>query len=144
MAGIRSLAFIVEKYRRVTPGKAKEFEEGLKAPKEQWEAETIASEEAWEAGITDAIARGAFAGGVAAAGQAHYVDMAVRKGAPRFRQGVEIGLPRYQKNFAPFRDVIAGVDLPPRRAKGDPGNLERVAVIAAALHEERRRRQRGK
>lgn len=143
MAGIRSLSFIVDKYKRVTPGKAKEFEEGVKAPKENWQEQTVAAEEAYNSGVTDAIARGAFAGGVAASGQSHYQDMAVRKGAPRFRQGVEIGIPRYQRNFAPFRDVIAATDLPPRRAKGDPANLDRVAVIAAALHAERRRRQAG-
>ena len=143
MAGIRSLNFIVDRYRRITPGRAREFEEGIKNPKEQWEPETIAATEAYNDGVRDAIERGAFAGGVRAAGQSHYVDMSLRKGAPRFRQGVEIGIPFYQRNFAPFRDVIAGVELPPRKPKGDPSNLERVAVIAQALHAERRRRQAG-
>ena len=144
MAGIRSLQFIVERYKRITPGRAREFEEGVKNPKEQWEPETIAAAEAYNDGVRDAIERGAFAGGVRAAGQSHYVDMSLRKGVPRFRHGVEIGIPFYQRNFAPFREVIAGVELPPRKPKGDPSNLERVAVIAQALHAERRRRQAGK
>jgi hypothetical protein len=30
--------------------------------------------------------------------------------------------------------VIQGTTLPPRGAKGDPANIQRVAVLATALH----------
>lgn len=142
--GIRSLAHIVAKYGRVTPGKAREFEEGVRSPKQDWQTETLDATDAWENGVTAAIARGSFAAGVDRVGTAHWQDMSVRKGAGRFRQGVEIGIPLYQRNFAPFRDVIAGTDLPPRRPVGDPANLDRVRVIAEALHSERIRRQAGR
>ena len=143
MAGIRSLNYILDKYKRVTPGKAKELEEGIKNPKKSWEEQTANASEAYSAGVQEAIGRNAFAGGVHATGQAGYMEMAVKKGPKRYRDGVEIGLPKYQKNFAPYRDAIAATELPPRKATGDPSNIERVANIAAALHDEKRRRQGG-
>ena len=137
MAEIRSLAKIVAKYQRVTPLKAKEYEEGIKDPKKVWADEAKASEEAWAGGVTDAVARGAFAKGVEECGQAGYIDPALKKGVARFRGGVEYGIPKYNKKFAIFRDVIEAVALPPRGPKGDPRNIDRVAAIAAALHSEK-------
>ena len=143
MTGIRGLSAITEKYKRVTPGKAKELEEGIRNPKKNWEEQTSASSDAYNDGVQEAIARNAFSGGVKATGQSGYLEMALKKGPKRYREGVEIGLPKYQRNFAPFRDTIAATELSPRKATGDPGNIARVAEIAAALHEEKRRRQTG-
>lgn len=134
MPPIRSTATIVEKYKRVTPGKSKEYAEGVKDPKKKWIEETPKAAAAFAEGVTDAIARDAFAKGVLACGQAGYLDPALKKGEARYRPGVEYGVTKYNKNFAPMRDVIAGIDLPPRGPKGDPRNIDRVATIATALH----------
>ena len=143
MTGIRNLTSILEKYKRVTPGKAKELEEGIRNPKKNWEEQTAAASDAYNDGVQEAIARNAFSGGVKSTGQSGYLEMALKKGPKRYREGVEIGLPKYQRNFAPYRDTIAATELSPRKATGDPGNISRVAEIAAALHEEKRRRQAG-
>jgi len=135
MAKIRSQAKISEKYGRVTPGKANELEAGLKDPKKIWVDEAAAAEPAYNAGVSDAISRGAFGKGVAAAGQAAYLEPALKLGVKRYRDGVTFGIPKYTKNFAPYRDVIEATALPPRGAVGDPGNIDRVRVMAAALHD---------
>ena len=135
MAKIRALTKIVAKYGRVTPGKAREYEEGIKDPKKVWVDEAKAADDAWESGVTDAIARDAFAKGVEACGQAGWLDPALKKGAVRYRPGVDYGIPKYNKKFAPYHAVIEATSLPPRGAKGDPRNLDRVATIAAALHD---------
>jgi len=137
MAKIRALAKIVAKYQRVTPGKGKEYEEGIKDPKKVWADEAKAAGDAWAGGVTDAVARGAFAKGVDKCGQAGYIDPAIKKGVGRYRGGVEYGIPKYNKKFAPFRDVIEATALPPRGPKGDPRNIDRVATIATALHAEK-------
>ena len=135
MAKIRSTTKIAEKYGRVTPGKAPELEAGLKDPKKVWAEEAAAAAAAWAAGVSDAVARGAFGKGVAAAGQAAYIEPALKLGVGRYAAGVRFGISKYNKNFAPFHDVIEATTLPPRGATGDPGNIERVRTIAAALHE---------
>lgn len=135
MPKIRSTATIAEKYGRVTPGKAAELEVGLRNPKKVWVDEAGAAAPAWAAGVSDAVARGAFAKGVAQAGQAAYIDPALKLGVGRYAAGVRFGITKYGKNFAPFRDVIEGVTLPPRGPTGDPANIDRVRLIAAALHD---------
>ena len=137
MPKIRSLAKVQEKYGRVTPGKGRELEAGLKDPKKIWVEEAAAAEEAWEGGVTDAVTRKAFSKGVVEAGQAAYIEPALKLGVGRYRAGVEFGTPKYGKKFAPYRDVIEGTTLPPRGPVGDPANIERVRLIAAALHEEK-------
>jgi len=135
MPKIRAIGKITDKYKRVTPGKGPELEEGLKDPKKNWAEETAASGDAWESGVTEAISRGAFVKGVAEAGQAAYLEPALKLGVKRYRDGVTFGVSKYTKKFAPFRDVIEGTSLPPRGAVGDPGNIERVRIMAAALHD---------
>lgn len=137
MPPIRALPKIVEKYKRVTPGKAREYGIGVADPKKKWVEEAAKAKEAWEGGVTDAITRGAFVKGVEECGQAGYLDPALKKGEGRYRPGVEYGIPKYNKKFAPFRDVIEDIELPPRGPKGDPRNIERVSMIAAALHEKK-------
>ena len=135
MAKIRSMSKISEKYGRVTPGKAAELEAGLKDPKKKWEDEALAAADAWATGVSDAVGRGAFAKGVSDAGQAAYLDPALKLGVKRYRDGVTFGIGKYNRKFAPFRDIIEGTTLPPRGAVGDPGNIDRVRVMAAALHD---------
>ena len=135
MPAIRPLAKITEKYGRVTPGKGRELEEGLKAPKKIWADEAAAAAEAWGAGVTEAVGDDRFRKGVVAAGQTAYLDPALKLGVKRYRDGVTFGVPKYGKKFGPFRDVIEGTTLPPRGPTGDPGNIERVRIMAAALHD---------
>ena len=76
-----------------------------------------------------------FGKGVVAAGQSAFLEPALKLGVKRYRDGVTFGIPKYAKNFAPYRDVIEATSLPPRGAVGDPGNIDRVRVMAAALHD---------
>lgn len=134
MPAIRPLAKITEKYGRVTPGKGRELEEGLRAPKKLWVDEAAGAAEAWAGGVTEAVGDDRFRKGVVAAGQAAYLDPALKLGVGRYRSGVEFGVPKYGKKFAPYRDIIEATTLPPRGPVGDPGNIERVAIMSAALH----------
>lgn len=134
MPAIRPLTKIVEKYGRVTPAKGRELEEGLRAPKKIWVDAAAAAAEPWAAGVTEAVADDRFRKGVVAAGQAAYLDPALKLGVGRYRSGVEFGVPKYGKKFAKFRDIIEGTILPPRGPVGDPGNVDRVTLMAAALH----------
>ncbi len=135
MPKIRSIGKIAEKYGRVTPAKGPELKAGLMDPKKIWVDEAAASGEAWKGGVEGAIARDGFVKGVVEAGQAAYLDPALKLGVPRYRSGVEFGIPKYKGKFGPYRDVIEGTTLPPRGPVGDPANIERVRVMAAALHE---------
>lgn len=135
MAKIRAMAKIKEKYGRVTPSKGPELEAGLRDPKKNWHDETLAAVDAWRGGVEGAIAGDRFAKGVGAVSQSDYLDPALKLGVKRYRDGVTFGTGKYGERFAPYRDVIEGTTLPPRGPVGDPANIERVRIMAAALHD---------
>lgn len=134
---IASTSSIAEKFARVTPGRAQDFAEGVANPRRDWEKETRDAEARYETGVTDAIRGKRFGKGVAKAGTAKWQAKTLSVGVTRWPEGVRDAGPAYEEGFAPFRDVIASLNLPQRFARGDKRNIERVAVIADALHKKK-------
>lgn len=134
MPFIRSAAEIAKKWGSVTPARTPDYEFGVKNPKKDWAAEAGAAESRYEEGIAAAVADKRFGKGVAEAGTEKWSKGAAEKGVARWGPGVTIAQPDYEAGFAPYREVIAATDLPPRYPKGDPRNIERVSAMAAALH----------
>ena len=134
MAKIRSISHIAEKWATVTPQRATDYQEGVRNPKKNWAEEAIKAEEVYKEAVTKAAAEGRYGKGVSAAGQDKWQKRTLAKGPSRFSEGVMIARPDYEKGFAPYRDAIESVELPPRAPKGDPRNIERVAIIAKTLH----------
>ena len=130
---VKNIAKIAEKWARVTPQRSADYEAGVKDPVRDWATNTVAANAAWKAGIAEASAKDRFSKGVQKVGTEKWKRKAVEVGPARFSQGVQVAQPDYEKGFAPFRDTIEKTVLPPRFAKGDPRNIDRVRVIAAAL-----------
>lgn len=141
MAEIKDLDASSKKWQRVSSGAAREYEEGVKNPRKDWADNTAASESAYEAGVTAAISRKSFGKGVSNAGTSKWQEGAISKGVPRWAQGISLAGDAYRAGFSPYREVIARTTLPVRGPKGDPRNIERVAILAKALHEEKLKRQ---
>ena len=136
---VKGIAKIAEKWARVTPMRSADYEAGVKDPIRDWATNTAAANAAYKAGVTEAVAKDRFLSGVKKVGTEKWKRKAVEVGPMRFSQGVQVAQPDYEKGFAPFRDVIEKTTLPPRFAKGDPRNIDRVRVIAAALAEAKRK-----
>jgi hypothetical protein len=136
---VKTVSSIAQKWAAVTPQRAPQYEEGVRSPLKDWAKNTGAANEAYKAGIADAVTKDRFAKGVAKAGTAKWQRKAVEVGPTRFSQGVQVAQPDYEKGFAPFRDAIEKTTLPPRFAKGDPRNIDRVRVMAKALADEKRK-----
>jgi len=134
MALIRSVSKIAEKWATVTPGRSAQYRSGVENPMRDWAGETAAAEDSYDAGVQAAMGRKAFGKGVRKAGSEKWKRKAVDVGVSRWGPGVSVARPDYEAGFAPYADAIAAVKLPPRGAKGDPRNLERVSAIANALH----------
>lgn len=133
MAEIKPTRDIAAKWARVTPQRAEDYRLGVENPRVSWSESTVAAKDRYQAGIQDAIQRDAFAKGVRAAGDARWQDRARTVGPARFAEGVATSEARYEEGFRPYAEVIAQTVLPPRFAKGDPRNLDRVRVISQAL-----------
>jgi len=126
MPAIRSVSDIAAKWARVTPTRTDDYRAGVAAPAKDWQQQTVAAATNYEAGVTAAIGRKAFAAGVNAAGNAKWQRGALEKGVPRWGQGVQVAQGDFETAFRPFRDVIERTNLPPRYPRGDSRNIARV------------------
>lgn len=134
MANIRPVDVIAAKWASVTPARSADYESGVQNPKTSWQTATLAAADAWKAGVTQAMQAGSFAKGVNRAGNAGWQEGAVTKGVARWGQGVALAQEKYQAGFAPYADAIRRVTLPPRYARRDPRNLERVKAVVEAMN----------
>ncbi len=140
MAAIKPLDQIGKKWADVTPLRQGEFEAGIRNPKADWATETAAAEEAYESGVQAAIQNKSFGKGVREAGTPKWQEQTLKKGVARWGPGVRGAQDAYVKGFGPYHDTIARTTLPQRFGRGDPRNIDRVAVMAAALHQTRLQR----
>lgn len=123
------------KWARRAASAAGEYQEGVRNPKRSWAAATAAAETQYKAGVQAAMARGAFGKGVRKAGDAAWSKGAIEKGPGRFAEGVAVAEDKYRAGYEPYARILTGLTLPERGAKGDPKNIQRVALVAKALHD---------
>lgn len=131
---IRPIDTIAGKWKEVTPQRAGIYEQNVKTPLRNWEENTLAAKERQKAGMTKALQEDRVAKGVSKAGQAKWVKATTTKGPGRWQEGVNLGEVDYKAGFAPYYEVISGLTLPEKYAKGDPRNYERAKVVGLALH----------
>jgi len=137
MPPVKSLQEISAKWIRVSSTAEPEYSSGVANPRQDWAAETARAEGAYEQGVTKAIQSKAFGKGVAAAGTAKWQKNTLEKGPARWSQGIGLSADAFERGFAPFREVIERTNLPARGPKGDPKNIQRVALLAKALHDKK-------
>jgi len=133
MAQVKSTDRIAAKWARVTPMRTEDYTQGVQQPRTPWAAASMAAQDRYKTGVTEAANRGAFGKGITAAGDARWQQKALAKGPSRFAEGVSMSGPDYQAGVGPYLDTIAATTLPPRFAKGDPRNLDRVKALSQAL-----------
>ncbi|MEM4846448.1 MAG: hypothetical protein QW794_01655 [Thermosphaera sp.] len=130
---LRPLDKIVEKWRSRASAASGDYAAGVEAPKYDWQKNTLAAADAWKSGITEAAAKNMFSKGVAATPTDFWKSRAITLGTARFADGVSKSVDVYKAKWAPYYDVLTKIELPPRGARGDPKNIERVRAIITAL-----------
>lgn len=125
---------IAKKFVRITSTRSEDYEKGVKNPKADWEDETAGAEDRFEAGIRDAISRKAFGKGVKKCGTATQIKRTIEKGVPIWPERILLAEDNMAEGMEQVVSTLEGVTLPPKYAKGDPRNIERVKAISVALH----------
>lgn len=133
MAATKSGAATAEKWSRVTPMRSEDYKTGVMNPRAPWAASATAAAQRYQEGVNAGIQRQGYQKGIAGAGDQKWQRKSAEKGPQRFAEGVQLSTGDYQAGVQPYLDVIAATALPPRFAKGDPRNVERVRVLSAAL-----------
>jgi len=110
-----------------------DYKTGVEAAGQDWQARTSASGDNYANGVQAGIARKAFEKGVNDAGSSKYVTRAGTLGAQRYPSGVGAAEGDWAKGVQPYLDTLKGMELPPRRPKGDPANQVRANAVAMRL-----------
>ena len=139
MAAIKSLDQIASKWAEVTPQRVPQYQEGIQSPRVPWAQAAAAAADNWASGIAAAVQNKSFGKGIAKAGDNRWKRMALAKGPGRWSEGVQLGQADFAKGFAPYREAISGLTLPPRFARRDPRNIERVRAVVAAMQNVKQR-----
>jgi len=132
---IKSSAAIAKKWADVTPGRSGDFEAGVKDAAVDWAGPTAAAESAYVDGVTAAISAKRFSKGVNAAGTEKWRRKTIDQGVGHWGSGVRAAQADQQAGFAPYREALAALTLSPRFSRGDPRNIDRVALIAKTLND---------
>lgn len=111
----------------------KAYSDGVTAGAPAWLANTKASGPTWALGVQEAAANGRFANGISADAQNKYTARATTVGPQRYAAGVQTAGPAWLAGTTPYLQTIANLNLPARQPKGSPANMQRSAMVAAAL-----------
>jgi len=130
---VKSIDRIVKKWEDRVAVAGPEYEAGIAAPRVDWATATKAAEDSYKTGVTKSIAERRFGKGVDRAGTAGWQKGAKEKGVARWPTGVAVATPKYRSNFSPFADALRSKVLSPRRARRDPGNLNRVKEVCDTM-----------
>lgn len=133
MAFIRSIDAIASKWAEVTPMRSADYAAGVANPRRSWSAATKAAEKAYEDGVTKSISQKRFGKGVTKAGDEKWSRKSTVNGVRNWGPGVTEAKGDYAAGFAPYHAAISACVLPPRYARRDPRNLQRVKAIVDAL-----------
>lgn len=133
MPQVRSGASSGKKWASRSAAAAPDYKSGVANPRRSWAQSTADAQDAYVAGVTEAASRGSFAAGVQAAGDSKWQRKSQTVGAQRFASGVQAAQQDYETGFAPYKQVIENVVLPPKGPKGSPGNYARSQAVGEAL-----------
>jgi hypothetical protein len=129
---IKPIDQIVKKWQARAGAAGADYVSGIQNPRRPQAASAAAAAQSWATGVQQAVTNGTYAKNVVAASD-KYLRNATGKGAQRYPSGITAASGDFQTGLTPFLTVLANVQLPPRLPKGDPGNIQRVAAVAAAL-----------
>lgn len=130
---IRPLSVILEKWRTRAQAATPAYSDGVSDPKVRWAEPAAAAADAWADGVRRAAELNLFAKGIEAAGDAKWRDGAMKKGVPRYGQGIRESADAYSKGFAPYHSALAALTLPPRYARRDERNTARFEAVRAEM-----------
>lgn len=130
---IKSLTDIAEKFIRRASTAGAEYKVGV-GQVQDWQGPTAAAADSYNAGVTAAISAGSFEKGVRTVSNDEWRRKAQDKGGANYGVGIRTSKEDFTRGYAPFREVIASLTLPPRGPKGSPENYERVRAVGEAQH----------
>lgn len=126
-----------DKWVEETPRRSTYYEKETPAAGSRWEANATEAAPQFKAAVTAPGIELRYVGGIKRVKAAKFIRKVTQVGVARFGPGVTAAKEDYHTGVDPYIKELAVVDVPPRKPRGDPGNLDRVKAIFEALHKKR-------
>jgi len=126
---------VATKWSTRAQGAVNDYKAGAASPKSSQSASAIAAAPLWQQAVQSPAALASFTSGLQKSGDQGWLNGVNNKGAARYAGGITAGVNKFTTNITPFLQVIAGLSLPAKGLRGSAQNIQRVAVIAQALHQ---------
>jgi hypothetical protein len=112
---------------------SQDYVTGAESSNKDQAAAAIAAAPNYQAGVTAAIARGAYQKGLQTSGKAGWLQGVRTKGQNRFAEGVSAGAVKYATNSGKYDSARSAADSLPRGPKGSEANYARAKAVGQAL-----------
>lgn len=112
---------------------SQDYVSGAESSNKDQSAAAIAAAPNYQAGVTAAIARGAYQKGLQASGKAGWLAGVRNKGQNRFAEGVAQGAIKYATNSGKYDSARSAADSLPRGPKGSEANYARSKAVGQSL-----------
>jgi len=136
MVKVKDLEEVKKRYEQAANYAPERYSRAI--PTIEWQKNAIAAEDLWAAKIQEAASRKLRAKGIARISDEEFRRALAEKGAPVLGTRMRMAVNRHAENWAPYRDALQSVSLPPKTA--DPiANIDnRVKPIVEALVRKKR------
>ena len=131
---VKSAGEVATKWRTRAAAAGADYTKGVQGAGQAWEAGARAGAANYRDAVTQAAGEGRYERGIGQAGAARYLKKAVDVGSVRYGPGVNAAEGDMAAGIGPVLQTIASIELPARRPKGDPSNINRSAAIGIRLH----------
>lgn len=134
---VKDLSSSAQRWSSRASGAAGDYATEAAAAGDRWQTNTSGAAGVYQQAVSAAGIQDRYRRGVQRAGSAKYTRKITEVGQSRYSTGVQAAVDDWRTGFEPFANTIAGLTLPQRRPRGDPGNIERVRAVASALNARR-------
>lgn len=113
-----------------------DYATGANSTQKDQAANAIAAKAIYQAALTASFAAGSYEKGLGRSGKAGWLQGIVQKGIQNYQTGVSTAkaLTKYVTHSGMFDAARGAASSAPRGPKGSPQNLQRVTLVANALH----------
>lgn len=131
---VKPLTDIAAKWKKRAASSAIDYKSGVTGTRKDQAELAISAAPLYEAGVTEAISRGAFQEGLRKSGTSKWKDKASVKGYRNYPTGVNEAEADFREGFAPMHSALSSLTLAPRGMKNSPENYERARTVGETLH----------
>lgn len=141
MVRVKSQQQITANFIASTNQVPQKYQQGVQSADWQSAASSEQAEANYAQGVQEAAQRKSRQSGVSKVSNQTWQQAAAQVGATRIADGMRRAANKQAQNWAPYRQVIEGTDLPARTRDAATNVQNRVLPLATALQDAKRRQQ---